>query len=486
MRLICNIFSMQQMHKSARRFLLPLILTAFISFFAAASGASAQSTPEVCRETRKVYDGLKKEFIDLEATYQISRNYNYFAYDALPKLKQAVNGGYIASRFDDIDAKLPSGFMIMKTGKLRYSDQTKDRLAYQQILYDFIKEYVAKASEVEDDQELLDRIERVKKQMDLRQDRLDALNCGEVLDRETLSRNTGAGGCFASDPGMGSTNRQDHYKWAENKTGAQLEANLKSKINLLYNCPAVSDDDFANAFADFSVSIANYVRENGRDETCFNGDRGVVSTDRSGHYYWARAKTRQQLLENLQWKIASALKCLDDYGKKLFFGEISVRVAKAPQSNPTNTGGTTNDTGGNNSGGNTGNTSGGNTDNYKWAGTYSSGNATMTVSGGDSSVSAEVTWDNGDSKGKDSFIGCQVRGNVATNCQWKGTEEDIDKTTDRHGTCDLTLNGDSIAVKCKEDEPSFHVKPGREDSFNSFQSKMHKGAVWENTYTRKQ
>lgn len=132
--------------------------------------------------------------------------------------------------------------------------------------------------------------------------------------------------------------------------------------------------------------------------------------------------------------------------------------------------------------GNTGETKG----NDKWAGTYVNETGTMTVSGGGSYVSAQVTWKASDSSGTDSYSSCNVTGNTATNCQWSGKQEDIDKKTDRKGKCELTLNGDGITVKCIEDTPTFQVKKGREWSFESYVSKMRKGAEWTSSYTRKQ
>lgn len=122
-------------------------------------------------------------------------------------------------------------------------------------------------------------------------------------------------GCFASDPGMGSTNRDDHYKWAQGQDASRLESNVKSKLNLLYNCPTVNDNAFADAFANYSVIIAQYVQK----ATCFNNDPGAINTNRETHYNWAKTKSRQQLLQNLQWKITAAFKCLDSTGNKKTF-----------------------------------------------------------------------------------------------------------------------------------------------------------------------
>ncbi len=131
--------------------------------------------------------------------------------------------------------------------------------------------------------------------------------------------------CFANDPGMASTNRNDHYDWAQRQDPAHLEANLKNKINLLFNCPSVTDDQLSSAFADYSVIIARYAQ----NAACFSGDRGVINTDWSAHKAWARAKSRSQLLSNLQWKMAAAFKCLDRASQSSFFADSSVATAKA-------------------------------------------------------------------------------------------------------------------------------------------------------------
>jgi hypothetical protein len=103
-----------------------------------------------------------------------------------------------------------------------------------------------------------------------------------------------------------------------------------SIINLLYHRPSVSDDRFAAAFADFSVVIARRVR----NAACLNNDQGVVSADRAAHYQWAKTKTRQQLLQNLEWKMVAGFRCLDAARQKTFFADLSVPIAQAPAGVP--------------------------------------------------------------------------------------------------------------------------------------------------------
>jgi hypothetical protein len=112
--------------------------------------------------------------------------------------------------------------------------------------------------------------------------------------------------CFADDPGMASTTRTEIFNWAQRQSVARLEANLASKINLLFNCPSMSNDQLSSAFADLSVVIANELH----NYTCFAGDPGSLSEDLSGHKEWARTRSRGEILNNLQWKVRTALKCL--------------------------------------------------------------------------------------------------------------------------------------------------------------------------------
>ncbi len=132
--------------------------------------------------------------------------------------------------------------------------------------------------------------------------------------------------CFSADPGAGSTDRNAHYGWAQQHDAAQLRGNLIYKLNLLYRCPAMSDDQLSSAFATISVIIARYVP----NANCFNGDPGVISTDWSAHKNWAASIGRQQSFNNLQGKTAAAFRCLDRSGQMSYFADVSVAIANAP------------------------------------------------------------------------------------------------------------------------------------------------------------
>lgn len=132
--------------------------------------------------------------------------------------------------------------------------------------------------------------------------------------------------CFAADPGMASTNRTDHFNWAQRQTPAQLQANLLDKTNRLFTCPSMTDDQLTSAFAELSVTIAHWVH----NYPCFANDRGALSEDWDAHKQWASTRSSSELLGNIQWKITTALKCLVTRGaKSSLFAASSVAIAKA-------------------------------------------------------------------------------------------------------------------------------------------------------------
>lgn len=281
----------------------------------------------------------------------------------------------------------------------------------------------------------------------------------------------GGSGCFANDQGMASTNRDDHFNWAQQQDAAHLQANLQSKINLLFNCSAVTDDQLSSAFADDSVIIAKYVQ----DSACFGGDSGVIDTDWSSQKAWARTKSRSELLSNLQWKMAAAFKCLNRTGQLNLFADSSVTTAKAPRAGSgtgSGTGGGTTGSGGR--GASPGGTSG---SSANWSGTWKNvnGTSTLTVSGNGTALTASEIWNNGERHGQVTWKNCKVQGNNAT-CDWDGTYEgDPGKSGTRHGTLSVTVNGNALTGSYYEDTPNFVNADGTPFTGSSA---MHKGAVW--------
>lgn len=126
--------------------------------------------------------------------------------------------------------------------------------------------------------------------------------------------------CFADDPGMAGT-RTDHENWAQRQSSARLEADLAEKIDRLFSCPSLNDDQLSSSFADLSVVIAHWAH----NYTCFGDDVGASSEDWSGHKEWARSRNRNDLVSNLQWKIRAAFKC---------FSRVSAKVKPYAPSNP--------------------------------------------------------------------------------------------------------------------------------------------------------
>lgn len=129
--------------------------------------------------------------------------------------------------------------------------------------------------------------------------------------------------CFAEDPGAGSTDREANYGWAQRQNAAMLEANLKNKAALLFRCPSMNVDRLSSAFASVSVIIAKYVP----DAKCFGGDAGVVGANWSNHKSWGMSKGVDIMVNNLQWKMAAAMKCMDRSHQLSFFADVSVAIA---------------------------------------------------------------------------------------------------------------------------------------------------------------
>jgi hypothetical protein len=106
---------------------------------------------------------------------------------------------------------------------------------------------------------------------------------------------------------------------------ATLEANLKDRVALLFRCSSMDAERLSNAFADISVVVARYVP----NANCFGGDEGVAAPVWSDHKAWGLSKGVGIMRENLQWKIVSALKCMDHSKQISFFADVSVPIAGA-------------------------------------------------------------------------------------------------------------------------------------------------------------
>ena len=129
--------------------------------------------------------------------------------------------------------------------------------------------------------------------------------------------------CFASDPAAGSTDWNSHYSWAQNQTLAKLKTAIQQKLDFIFRCPSVTDEQTFDDFAAISVMIARYVP----NAACFHGDEGVVSADPSGHQKWARERGRKVALDNLKSKATVALDCLDGSRRASYYADVSVLAA---------------------------------------------------------------------------------------------------------------------------------------------------------------
>ncbi|MGI9066627.1 MAG: caspase family protein [Pyrinomonadaceae bacterium] len=131
--------------------------------------------------------------------------------------------------------------------------------------------------------------------------------------------------CFAGDIRASSPDRAIHYAWAKGQNVAALDGNLKDKVAVLFQCSSMDAETLSSAFGNMSVIIARYVP----DANCFGGDAGVASTDWSGHKSWGLSKGVDIMRDNLQWKIGSALKCMDRSKQISFYADVSVPIAGA-------------------------------------------------------------------------------------------------------------------------------------------------------------
>jgi hypothetical protein len=142
----------------------------------------------------------------------------------------------------------------------------------------------------------------------------------------TGSTQTFGGSCFASNQRVGNPLRGVHHNWArQQQSSAALDDELKNRLNLLFRCSSKSKDQLVITFADISVQVAKYV-PNAR---CFNDDSGVVVTDAPSHLAWALQRSRDEMLDNLEWKVSSALRCLDRNAQNNFFADVSLIIAKS-------------------------------------------------------------------------------------------------------------------------------------------------------------
>lgn len=112
----------------------------------------------------------------------------------------------------------------------------------------------------------------------------------------------------------------------------------------------------------------------------------------------------------------------------------------------------------------------------RWGQALSNGAYTSTISISGNSFRASFQYQNGHSTGTGQW-NCIVTGNTARG-NWTESYNDPDKSVQRRGTLQVTINGDKITGQAFEDEPVFNWRT------SPYSSAMRKGAVWPISLTR--
>jgi hypothetical protein len=135
--------------------------------------------------------------------------------------------------------------------------------------------------------------------------------------------------CFGSDAGAASPDYQLHYNWAAKQDLDHLKSGIKSKLEAIYKCPGLTDNELFSFYAALSLRVAEYVP----DASWFKGDRGIVDGNWQVHYDWARKKGNTIALSMLISKITTAFDCLDRKKQVEFYAELSHYIAWEDPSN---------------------------------------------------------------------------------------------------------------------------------------------------------
>jgi hypothetical protein len=112
-----------------------------------------------------------------------------------------------------------------------------------------------------------------------------------------------------------------------------------------------------------------------------------------------------------------------------------------------------------------------------WSQNLSNGAYASTISLSGNSLRASFQYQNGHSTGTGQW-NCTVTGNTARG-YWTESYNDPDKSAQRRGTLQATINGDTITGQALEDEPVFSWRT------SPYTSAMRKGAVWPISLTRR-
>jgi len=132
-----------------------------------------------------------------------------------------------------------------------------------------------------------------------------------------------------------SSDRNLHRNWAEKQNTDGLKSKIKSKLEQLFRCSGLNDDDLFKDFAAFSIVIS----ESGSKDSCYGGDSGVLNKNWSFHYEWAKGQSKSAVLANLLSKSLATFDCLDREKQVSYYTALSLKLAAMvpiPQNSPRN------------------------------------------------------------------------------------------------------------------------------------------------------
>ena len=175
MRRIYERSSASSLLRPARFLLVSLFLMTLLPFFGTTRAVFAQSTAEVCRETKKVYYQNNKEHDEVTRTIRIIKEVDKVR-NYLSELRRAIATGYRMSGLENAAA-----FAGLDSPG---SPSPKEMLVFQKTVRSALERELQKALDSNED-DLRLRQDRLQEQLWTRSQRMRDLNCNEVLKRES-------------------------------------------------------------------------------------------------------------------------------------------------------------------------------------------------------------------------------------------------------------------------------------------------------------
>jgi hypothetical protein len=144
----------------------------------------------------------------------------------------------------------------------------------------------------------------------------------ETTQRRPVEGSGKAAACFPDDAGAAKLDLLEHRAFALTQSPEALRNNFALKVKTLYGCRGFTEEMGKVLFAHLSTLVARQFQ----DASCFGGDTGVISQDWNSHRN--AFQNVQQFYDNLQWKMAAAMKCIRTREQlATFFAEASVMIA---------------------------------------------------------------------------------------------------------------------------------------------------------------